>query len=42
MNRGAAILAVLPAVGFGIPCIFAIQFLSDNGYAWTFMASDLR
>jgi hypothetical protein len=37
VSRAAAILAVLPAVVFGIPCIFAIRFFSDRGYVWTFM-----
>jgi hypothetical protein len=37
VSRAAAILAVLPAVVFGIPCIFAIRFFSERGYVWTFM-----
>jgi hypothetical protein len=37
VNRAASILSLLPALGFGIPCVFAIRFFADNGYVWTFM-----
>jgi hypothetical protein len=37
MMRVAAVSAWIPALGFGLPCIYAIWFFADRGYVWTFI-----
>lgn len=37
MNRGAALLAWATGLGFGLPCAYAIWYLTDRGYVWTFL-----
>jgi hypothetical protein len=35
--RSAAVLAWVLGLGFGLPCVYAIWFLADRGFVWTFM-----
>ncbi|MQA10745.1 MAG: hypothetical protein GEU98_19770 [Pseudonocardiaceae bacterium] len=37
MNRAAAILCLVAALGFGIPGVFGIRYFADTGDVWTFM-----
>jgi hypothetical protein len=37
MRRAAAILAWAPALGFGLPCLYAIWYFADRGQVWTFL-----
>src|SRR5688572_4575987 len=35
--RTAAVLAWVPGLGFGLPCVYAIRYFADRGEVWTFM-----
>jgi hypothetical protein len=35
--RAAALLAWVPGLGFGLPGVYAIWYLADRGYVWTFL-----
>lgn len=35
--RAAAVLAWTPALGFGLPCIYATRYFADHGEVWTFL-----
>lgn len=37
MWRAAAVLAWIPGLGFGLPCIYAIWHLATHGTVWTFL-----
>jgi hypothetical protein len=37
MRRGAGILSVLLALGFGLPCVFGLRHFAQTGEVWTFM-----
>jgi hypothetical protein len=37
MWRAAAVLAWIPGLGFGVPCVYAIWYLADHGTVWTFL-----
>jgi hypothetical protein len=37
MRAAAGWISIVLGLGFGIPCLFAIQHLSDTGEVWTFM-----
>ena len=37
MMRAAAVLAWVPGLGFGLPCVYAIWYLADRGQVWTFL-----
>ncbi|MGW1346672.1 hypothetical protein ACWCOV_36855 [Kribbella sp. NPDC002412] len=37
MWRTAAVLAWIPGLGFGLPCLYAIWHLAESGTVWTFL-----
>jgi len=37
MMRGAAVLAWVTGLGFGLPCTYAIWYFADRGDVWTFL-----
>jgi hypothetical protein len=37
MWKAAAVLAWVPGLGFGLPCVYAIWYLAEHGAVWTFM-----
>lgn len=37
VRRAAAVLAWLPGLGFGLPCLYGIYFLAVHGTVWTFI-----
>jgi hypothetical protein len=37
MTKAAALLTWATALGFGLPCVYAIWYLADRGRVWTFL-----
>jgi hypothetical protein len=37
MWKAAAVLAWVPGLGFGLPCVYAIWYFAEFGTPWTFL-----
>jgi hypothetical protein len=37
MRKAAAVLAAVPGLGFGLPCVFGIWFFATYGQVWIFV-----
>jgi hypothetical protein len=37
MRKAAAVLAAVPGLGFGLPCVFGIWFFATYGRVWIFV-----
>lgn len=37
MRRAAGVLAWFVGLGFGLPCVFGIEYFAQHGLVWTFM-----
>jgi len=38
LMRTAALLAWIPGLAFGLPCVYAIWYLAEHGHVWTIMS----